>query len=121
MDMARMQAVADKTRAFYETNTAGCALLKVKEIATQPQPALCLTDYNFPRTCAVIWMTAPRGCCMRWRCGTARQTIPCRLSRRGTALRSTAPSWAERSLLERTPAGRTRCWKTHAGFPPGYG
>ena len=46
MDMARMQAVADKTRAFYETNTAGCALLKVKEIATQPQPALCLTDYN---------------------------------------------------------------------------
>ena len=49
MDMARMQAVADKTRAFYETNTAGCALLKVKEIATQPQPALCLTDYNFPK------------------------------------------------------------------------
>ena len=49
MDMARMQAVADKTRAFYETNTAGCALLKVKEIVTQPQPALCLTDYNFPR------------------------------------------------------------------------
>ena len=47
--MARMQAVADKTRAFYETNTAGCALLKVKEIATQPQPALCLTDYNFPK------------------------------------------------------------------------
>jgi len=33
MDMARMQAVADKTRAFYETNTAGCALLKVKEIS----------------------------------------------------------------------------------------
>jgi len=44
MDMARMQAVADKTRAFYETNTAGCALLKVKEIATQPQLEIYADD-----------------------------------------------------------------------------
>ena len=114
MDMARMQAVADKTRAFYETNTAGCALLKVKEIATQPQPALCLTDYNFPKDMRRYLddRAARLLHAMAW------QTIPCRPSRRGTALRSTAPSWAERSLLERTPAGRTRCWKTHAGFPP---
>lgn len=49
MDLARMQAVADKTRAFYETGAEGCALLKVKDIADQPQPALRLTDYEFPR------------------------------------------------------------------------
>lgn len=49
MDMKKMQAVAEKTRAFYETGAVGCALLKVKNIATQPQPVLRLTDYEFPR------------------------------------------------------------------------
>ena len=119
MDMARMQAVADKTRAFYETNAAGCALLKVKEIATQPQPALCLPDYNFPKDMRRYLddRAARLLHAMALRDGLADDTLPALAPSYGIAERR-APSWAERSLLERTPAGRTRCWKTHAGFPP---
>ena len=49
MDLARMQAVADKTRAFYESRSTGCALLKVKALLDHPQPSLNLRQYDFPR------------------------------------------------------------------------
>lgn len=48
MDKARVENCIAKTRAFYDTNAIGCALLKVKEISTLPSPSLPLTDYSFP-------------------------------------------------------------------------
>lgn len=49
MDRERVKECIERTRAFYNTRTEGCALLKVKNIATQPQRALSLTDYTFPK------------------------------------------------------------------------
>ena len=49
MDTERMKYIVDKTKAFYETQTVGCALLKVKGIATHRLPALPLTTYEFPK------------------------------------------------------------------------
>ena len=48
MDKAKVENCIAKTRAFYDTKAVGCALLKVKNIATLPSPALSLTDYTFP-------------------------------------------------------------------------
>ena len=49
MDKGRVKECIDKTREFYKTNKLGCALLKVKTIATQMLPAISLTDYAFPQ------------------------------------------------------------------------
>lgn len=48
MDKGRVAECISKTRAFYETRAVGCALLKVKEIATLPPAPIFLTDYHFP-------------------------------------------------------------------------
>lgn len=48
MDKGKVAECIAKTKAFYDTREVGCALLKVKEIATLPTPALPLTDYRFP-------------------------------------------------------------------------
>lgn len=48
MDKGRVAESIEKTRAFYDTGAVGCALLKVKEIATQPSTIIPLTDYRFP-------------------------------------------------------------------------
>lgn len=48
MDKGKVKECIAKTQAFYETQTTGCALLKVKEIATQPSVPVPLTDYCFP-------------------------------------------------------------------------
>lgn len=113
-----MQAVADKTRAFYETNTAGCALLKVKEIATQPQPALCLTDYNFPKDMRRYLddRAARLLHAMALRDGLADDTLPALAPWYGIAEHS-AFLGGKVTFGEDT-SWRTRCWKTHAGFPP---
>ena len=109
MDMARMQAVADKTRAFYETNTAGCALLKVKEIATQPQPALCLTDYNFPKDmrCYLDDRAARLLHAMALRDGLADDTLP-----------ALAPWYG---IAERLPGRKGHFWRGHQLAGPGAG
>ena len=50
MDLARIKHLVDKTKAFYDTRTEGCALLKVKSIATHRQTSLTrpLNTYQFP-------------------------------------------------------------------------
>ncbi len=47
-DKYRIADIIAKTRAFYDTPSTGCALIKVKGIATLHSPELCLTDYSFP-------------------------------------------------------------------------
>ncbi|MDE7008803.1 MAG: hypothetical protein K2P07_11720, partial [Lachnospiraceae bacterium] len=48
MDKERVAECISKTRTFYDTRAVGCALLKVKEIATEPPAPISLTDYHFP-------------------------------------------------------------------------
>ncbi len=48
MDKVRVAECIAKTKVFYDTRETGCALLKVKGIATQPSAPLSLTDYHFP-------------------------------------------------------------------------
>lgn len=49
MDIAKIKHRIEKTRQFYSTGANGCALIKVKSIATQPVAALPLTRYDFPK------------------------------------------------------------------------
>ena len=49
MDKGRVGEIIAKTQAFYDTKAEGCALIKVKDIATQPGGVVDLTQYSFPK------------------------------------------------------------------------
>ena len=52
MDKVRVSEIIAKTQAFYDTKAKGCALSKVKNIATLPEAGVDLTKYSFPKdTC----------------------------------------------------------------------
>ncbi|MEG0898019.1 MAG: uroporphyrinogen decarboxylase family protein [Ruthenibacterium sp.] len=78
LDQARVKEIIAKTRAFYDTRAQGCALIKVKEIATLPSYGLPLNHYNFPNDvyrylddCATRYMLR-----MEQRAGLRDDTVP---------------------------------------------
>ena len=78
MDKAKVENCIAKTRAFYDTKAVGCALLKVKNIATLPSPALSLTDYTFPDD-VYKYLDARAQCtieCLAQRAELADDTVP---------------------------------------------
>lgn len=111
MDKAKVENCIAKTRAFYDTKAVGCALLKVKNIATLPSPALSLTDYTFPDD-VYKYLDARAQCTIErlaQRAELADDTVPagravvrhCR-----THGLSGPAGWTTRAIR----AGITRCW-----------
>lgn len=110
MDKAKVENCIAKTRAFYDTKAVGCALLKVKNIATLPSPALSLTDYTFPDD-VYKYLDARAQCTIErlaQRAELADDTVP--RKGRGTALPNTRPFWAAGWTTRAIRAGITRCW-----------
>ena len=109
MDKAKVENCIAKTRAFYDTKAVGCALLKVKNIATLPSPALSLTDYTFPDD-VYKYLDARAQCTIErlaQRAELADDTVPAEGPWYGIAEHTAfLGGWTTRAIR----AGITRCW-----------